>query len=146
MHNKTLLFLLILAALVIGGCARHGLLIEGGPKEAQLYADKQKSLYTGAVEKFEEGKLIVPLATGETLEGSYTGYRPEHGRHCTKSWFENLRADSITVVVPVYERGYVKLTGQSGEGMHCFYGWTFPECAREAVCKSTNEKYYRLEF
>jgi hypothetical protein len=146
-RNKTYIAILLFgAAFLVMGCMRSGVLIEGGPTEAQRYAHMQDSLYTGEVEKFEEGKLTVQFSAAETLQGTYAGYRPKQGSHCTKSWFKSLRADLITTVVPAFERGYVTLTGRSGADVHCFYGWIAPECRREGVCKSNDGRYFRLEF
>lgn len=145
-RSSTSALLYVAAAFIVVGCVKNGVLTEDGQTAARQYASIQGSPYTGEVEKFEEGKLIAQFPGAETLQGTYMGYRPKQGPHCTKSWLAGLRADSTTTVVPAFERGYVTLAGASGTGVHCFYSWTTPECQREGVCKSDDGRYFRLEF
>lgn len=108
-----------LTLLALTGCAKHVVLEEISKDEARALRFPLTNSYIAAgptkgsadledmwvhihvagnliasnpgIEKFEEGKAMAQLPSGERLEGAFIGYRPKDAEHCTRSWLGNLR-------------------------------------------------------
>jgi hypothetical protein len=129
------------------GCAKTAILVEYPESEANRIPVSWAKNWKA--EKYEEGRLRAELNTGEILEGTYIGYRPEKGYHCTKFWFEKLRPQSRTNVTAEFPlpsaNGNIEMNGNHGSHFKCVYNHVLPDCNRVGLCKS-DSKLYKIEF
>lgn len=133
--------------LIVSGCASvQGTLVQSGPSLASEY----RSIYSPDVlEKAQSGSLAVTLEDGERCKGAYVGYLPKTGAHCAKS---GLKA-AVGYVSPYPGAGFAELDGTRGTKLHCFYIWNTDllqknasYCQREAVCKASDGRYFKIIF
>lgn len=171
---KLLFAVMTVGSLLITGCASNAVLSEATPQEAHAFGargrlgnpgllfgdiagDTSNTFWTQThvaagilandpgVEKFEEGTVKAQLMSGETISGTFLGYRPRKAEHCTRSWIANLYYFDTRVS---FRRagGVAVLKGDQGTALLCTYDWSGPGCRREGVCSTKEGKYYTLEF
>lgn len=145
--HATLALILGLLPVLIIGCVKSATLIEIPESEANLIPVSWAKNWKA--EKFEEGRIRAELNTGEKLKGSYVGYRLEKGYDCTKFWFENFGAQSLTNVAVEFPlpsaNGQIEMKGNRGNQFQCVYNSVLPNCNRVGLCRS-GTKLYKIEF
>ena len=147
MHKKYKILSSLLVTLFLSSCAKNAILIQGGNLEAEQYSKMKNIFHIGEVEEFESGEKLFQYAhTGKNILGNYIAFRSVETPHCTKGWYGNSKFTSQTYLASSYAKGAIRFITESGVNIHCLYNWSNSQCSRVGACKSSDEKYYRVEF